>query len=54
MNAGLPAVLDRLNHRFPSLLVDTIDEHEPGKRMVAIKNVTVNEDFFRGHFPASR
>lgn len=51
MNAGLPAVLDRLNHRFPSLLVDTIDEHEPGKRMVATKNVTVNEDFFQGHFP---
>jgi UDP-N-acetylglucosamine acyltransferase len=49
--AGLPAVLDRLTHRFPSLLVDTIDEHEPGKRMVAIKNVTVNEDFFQGHFP---
>ena len=51
MIAGFPAVLDRLNHRFPSLLVDTIDEHEPGKRMVAIKNVTVNEDFFQGHFP---
>ncbi len=51
MIAGFPAVLDRLTHRFPSLLVDTIDEHEPGKRMVAIKNVTVNEDFFQGHFP---
>ncbi len=51
MIAGFPAVLDRLNHRFPSLLVDRIDEHEPGKRMVAVKNVTVNEDFFQGHFP---
>ncbi len=51
MIAGFPAVLDRLTHRFPSLLVDTIDEHEPGKRMVAFKNVTVNEDFFQGHFP---
>lgn len=51
MIAGFPAVLDRLTHRFPSLLVDTIDEHEPGKRMVAIKNVTANEDFFQGHFP---
>jgi len=49
--AGFPAVLERLTHRFPSLLVDTIDEHEPGKRMVAIKNVTANEDFFQGHFP---
>jgi UDP-N-acetylglucosamine acyltransferase len=45
-------VLDRLAHRFPSLLVDRIGEHEPGKRLVAFKNVTVNEDFFQGHFPS--
>ena len=44
-------VLERLTHRFPSLLVDTVAEHEPGKRLVALKNVTVNEDFFQGHFP---
>jgi UDP-N-acetylglucosamine acyltransferase len=44
-------VLDRLAHRFPSLLVDAVAEHEPGKRLVALKNVTVNEDFFQGHFP---
>ena len=44
-------VLDRLTHRFPSLLVDAVAEHEPGKRLVAVKNVTVNEDFFQGHFP---
>ena len=44
-------LLDRLAHRFPSLLVDSIAEHEPGKRLVAFKNVTVNEDFFQGHFP---
>jgi UDP-N-acetylglucosamine acyltransferase len=43
--------LDRLAHRFPSLLVDVVAEHEPGKRLVAVKNVTVNEDFFQGHFP---
>ncbi len=43
--------LDRLAHRFPSLLVDHVAEHEPGKRLVAFKNVTVNEDFFQGHFP---
>jgi len=43
--------LDRLAHRFPALLVDTVAEHEPGKRLVALKNVTVNEDFFQGHFP---
>jgi UDP-N-acetylglucosamine acyltransferase len=34
------------------LLVDRIDEHEPGKRLVAFKNVTVHEDFFQGHFPS--
>lgn len=44
-------LLDRLAHRFPSLLVDSVAEHEPGKRLVAFKNVTVNEDFFQGHFP---
>jgi UDP-N-acetylglucosamine acyltransferase len=43
--------LTRLAHRFPSLLVDEVAEHEPGKRLVAAKNVTVNEDFFQGHFP---
>jgi UDP-N-acetylglucosamine acyltransferase len=37
--------------RFPSLLVDSVAEHEPGKRLVALKNVTVNEEFFQGHFP---
>ena len=44
-------LLERLAHRFPSLLVDAVAEHEPGKRLVAFKNVTVNEDFFQGHFP---
>lgn len=45
-------LLERLAHRFPSLLVDAVAEHEPGKRLVAFKNVTVNEDFFQGHFPS--
>ena len=44
-------VLERLTHRFPSLLVDSVAEHEPGKRLIALKNVTVNEEFFQGHFP---
>jgi UDP-N-acetylglucosamine acyltransferase len=48
---GSGNVLERLAHRFPSLLVDAVAEHEPGKRLVAFKNVTVNEDFFQGHFP---
>ncbi len=45
-------VLERHAHRFPSLLVDTVAEHEPGKRLVAFKNITINEDFFQGHFPS--
>jgi len=39
-------------HRFPFLLVDRVVEMELGKRIVAIKNVTANEWFFQGHFPA--
>lgn len=42
-----------LPHRFPFLLVDRVVELEPGKRLVAIKNVTVNEPFFAGHFPGA-
>jgi 3-hydroxyacyl-[acyl-carrier-protein] dehydratase len=38
-------------HRYPFLLVDKIEEVEPGKRAVGTKNVTVNEPFFQGHFP---
>lgn len=53
MTAGIPGVLDRLRDRYPSLLVDRIDEHEPGRRLVAVKNVTVNEEFFQGHYPGT-
>lgn len=38
-------------HRYPFLLVDKIVEMEPGKRAIGIKNVTINEPFFQGHFP---
>lgn len=38
-------------HRYPFLLVDRIIEIDPGKRAVGIKNVTINEQFFQGHFP---
>ncbi|MBF8983779.1 3-hydroxyacyl-ACP dehydratase FabZ [Lutibacter sp. B2] len=40
-------------HRYPFLLVDKITEMEPGKRAVGIKNVTINEPFFQGHFPGN-
>lgn len=42
-----------LPHRYPFLLVDRIIEYEPGKRVVGIKNVTINEPFFNGHFPGA-
>ena len=42
-----------LPHRYPFLLVDRIIEHDPGKRVVGIKNVTLNEPFFAGHFPGA-
>ncbi|NLC69045.1 MAG: 3-hydroxyacyl-ACP dehydratase FabZ [Clostridiaceae bacterium] len=44
-------VQNMLPHRYPFLLVDKVLEVEPGKRAVAIKNVTINEPFFQGHFP---
>lgn len=42
-----------LPHRYPFLLVDRIIEYDPGKRVVGIKNVTLNEPFFAGHFPGA-
>ena len=45
------AVMAQLPHRYPFLLVDRVTECVPGKRIRAIKNVTVNEPFFAGHFP---
>jgi UDP-N-acetylglucosamine acyltransferase len=50
---NIPLVLERLSSRFPSMLVDAVTEHEPGRRIVAVKNVTVNEEFFQGHFPGT-
>jgi UDP-N-acetylglucosamine acyltransferase len=50
---NVPLLLDRLCHRYPSILVDAITEHEAGRRLVAVKNVTVTEEFFQGHFPGT-
>ena len=44
-------IQETLPHRYPFLLVDKILEIEPGKRVVGLKNVTINEAFFQGHFP---
>jgi UDP-N-acetylglucosamine acyltransferase len=50
---NIPQALDRLCHRYPSMLVDAITEYDEGRRLVAVKNVTVNEEFFQGHFPGA-
>src|SRR5829696_3034621 len=53
VSIDIPTAIDRLCYRYPSPLVDAITEHEPGRRIKAVKNVTVNEDFFQGHFPGA-
>ena len=44
-------ILDYLPHRYPMLLVDRVLEVIPGERIVALKNVSINEPFFPGHYP---
>ena len=46
-------ILDRLPHRYPFLLVDRVVEIVPRQSIVAIKNVSINEPFFQGHFPGA-
>ena len=53
MHLDLPTLLDRVHYRYPSLLIDAVGEHEPGTRLTAFKNLTINEDFFPGHFPGA-
>ena len=54
---AMPVDVERIQavlpHRYPFLLVDRVLELEPGKRIRAIKNVTINEPFFQGHFPGA-
>ena len=51
MKLDIHEILKRLPHRYPFLLVDRVLELETGKRIKALKNVTMNEPFFTGHFP---
>lgn len=51
MKLGPAEIRELIPHRYPFLLVDKIEELEPGVRAVGIKNVTQNEPFFQGHFP---
>jgi 3-hydroxyacyl-[acyl-carrier-protein] dehydratase len=47
----IKSIMQNLPHRYPFLLVDRVIEFVKGKRIVALKNVTINEPFFQGHFP---
>ena len=48
---GVEGIMERLPHRYPFLLIDKIVSCEPGKSIIAVKNVTFNEQHFLGHFP---
>lgn len=51
LNFDIRKIMEHLPHRYPFLLVDRVVQVEPGKSIVALKNVTMNENFFQGHFP---
>jgi 3-hydroxyacyl-[acyl-carrier-protein] dehydratase len=51
MTMDIHEILRKLPHRYPILLVDRVVDFEKGKRILALKNVTINEPFFTGHFP---
>ncbi len=51
MELDVKQVMELLPHRYPFLLIDRVIEHEAGESLAAIKNVTINEPFFEGHFP---
>ena len=53
MTLTIQEIMDFLPHRYPFLLIDRVLEFEPQKSVVAIKNVTMNEPFFQGHFPGA-
>ena len=53
MNMNIQEIVEYLPHRYPFLLVDRVIDLEPGKHCTAIKNVTINEPFFEGHFPGA-
>ena len=51
MPVDVTRIQELLPHRYPFLLVDRVLELEPNQRVLAVKNVTINEPFFQGHFP---
>ncbi len=53
VDIDIPSLVDRLPHRYPSYLLDAVLQHDPGRSLLAAKNVTVSEEFFQGHFPGA-
>src|SRR5205814_9960037 len=53
MELRIAEIMRILPHRYPFLLVDRVVEVDPDKRIVALKNVSINEPFFNGHFPGA-
>lgn len=53
MSLDVKQIMEIIPHRYPMLLVDRVEEVEPGKRVVGYKNVTINEHFFQGHYPGN-
>ena len=51
MQLDIKSILDRIPHRYPMLLIDRVIDMVPGKSIKALKNVSINEPFFTGHFP---
>ena len=51
---SIEGILKLLPHRYPFLLVDRVEELHPGRSIVALKNVTIGEPFFQGHFPGKK
>ncbi|MGD9231781.1 MAG: 3-hydroxyacyl-ACP dehydratase FabZ [Desulfobacterales bacterium] len=52
-NFDIQKIMNLLPHRYPFIMIDRILELVPGEKVVALKNVTINEPFFQGHFPGS-
>ena len=46
-------IMEIIPHRYPMLMLDTVEELVPGERVVAYKNISINEEIFQGHFPGN-
>lgn len=53
VNVDTKRIMEMIPHRYPFLLIDRVLEVEPNERCLALKNVTINEQFFQGHFPGA-